>query len=235
MHIQFNDAIMISSGDENNYPGRTWKNVLDTGVRTPEDFIVKTRQNLLKIASKPIGKDLLELISKRHKGIGTKMAGKTVAIQNGWGTLLPKMDNTNAAATSTMEKYTVRRNVVGQELRMAGKGSSVVVKYNPALNYSIILKLNTPAYIALAHELVHAYHFMSGNMDGSDTWHDPLINMNRMQIIEEAKTVGAGSYENTRISENAIRREHRLPLRKYYRVPGDCTIINTRSRSNAVF
>jgi hypothetical protein len=38
----------------------------------------------------------------------------------------------------------------------------------------------------------------------------------------EARTVGLGIYANTRISENSIRRERKLPVRTYYSTPGDC-------------
>jgi hypothetical protein len=106
---------------------------------------------------------------------------------------------------------------------MPGQGTSVIINYSVTLDYTVILKLKTPAYIALAHELIHAYHFLSGNMS-NDLARDVQLDKLRAVIIEEALTVGAGTYENTRISENAIRREHGLPLREFYNVPGDCHV-----------
>jgi hypothetical protein len=44
----------------------------------------------------------------------------------------------------------------------------------------------------------------------------------RLILHEEAHTVGLGPYANTRISENALRKEHNLTLRTYYDTPGDC-------------
>ena len=105
---------------------------------------------------------------------------------------------------------------------LAGAGSSAVVCYNPFVdiggvsvpglgNLRAILGVDTPAFVALAHELCHAFHYLSG---------DQLA----PSLREEAHTVGAGTYVGTRISENAVRREHGIPERGYYFVPGDCNV-----------
>ena len=64
-------------------------------------------------------------------------------------------------------------------------------------------------------------HFLSGdtNMYSDD---DPWAAGDTYTKHEEARTVGLGIYKNTRISENAIRREAGLPVRTYYSDPRDC-------------
>ena len=62
---------------------------------------------------------------------------------------------------------------------------------------------------------VHALHMLGGDkIEHADA--------EKELMIEEARTVGAGKYINTRISENAIRREHGVPVRMLYGQPGDC-------------
>lgn len=247
MRTTYNGAIIIDSGDETKYPGRTanglfledrGNGVFTSAIETPHDFISSAQRDLKLIASKPIGKDLLDLIVKRNQGIGTKKkhdgSGKTVTIVNGWGTLTDRKFNTGAAGPALTDdrKFSVQKRFGGQPLAFPGAGTSVIVRYLPSLDYTFVVKLRTPSYVALAHELIHAYHFLSGTMS-SDMSRDVVLDRFRADIIEEALTVGAGTYADTRISENAIRREHNLPTRQFYRAPGDC-IVRARERSNAV-
>jgi hypothetical protein len=227
MPTYYNTAILIDTGAAADYPGR-FKGFFQGKCGSPEAFVAQTHVNLRKIYSKPIGKDLLDLILKRHHGIGTKKnadgTGKTVTICNGWGTQAKGDNNTDASATNNGAKFVVKKQLGGgNTLAMAGQGSSVKVRYSVTLDYTSILKLKTPAFVALAHELIHAYHFLSGNQS-SDLSMDPVLKRIKSSIIEEALTVGAGTYANTRISENAIRLEHGLPLREFYNVAGDCDI-----------
>ena len=238
MQVNFGPAIIIDAGAAADYPGR-FKGFFHGKCGTPESFIAQTQVNLKKIASQPIGKDLLELLLKRHQGIGTKAnsngSPKTVTISNGWGTIVsPDNYNTDASGVGVDSdgKFAVSKRVAGHAMTMAGRGTSVRVRYSVTMDYSTVLKLKTPSFVALAHELIHAFHFLSGNQS-SDLTYDKDLERYRSSIIEEALTVGAGTYENTRISENAIRREHGLPIREFYRVPGDC-FVNARPRGNAV-
>jgi len=201
-------------------------------------FLSATRRALDKIASKPIGFDLLTQISKKAKGIGIKNAGNGVTIQYGPGTLSPGRIDVQGSLGITAENPLTgagdRTNtpvqvkvasgaVVDLPVNKAGAGTSSVITYNPFIDVGqayvnvgarITLKASTgceyPAFIALAHELCHAWHDISGN---AKAYPQP----------EEAYTVGAGKFANTRISENAIRKEHGiLPLRSFYVNPGDC-------------
>lgn len=63
-------------------------------------------------------------------------------------------------------------------------------------------------FISLAHELVHAYRKVKGNATGST-------------ICEEKRAVGLGQFSGSSFSENAIRREHGLPIRNRYQTLED--------------
>ena len=59
-----------------------------------------------------------------------------------------------------------------------------------------------PAFIGLAHELIHAYYNLRGQAIRGKS--------------EEFATVGLGDGKQRDITENAIREEHGLPLREMY-------------------
>ena len=213
--------------------------------REGDAFRRATEAALDKIASRTIGRELLTLIGKRAKGIGTKR-GLRVTIHFGTGTYEPgKIDPLVAHRKGTYANPRGRRGAhcrTDRQLTMAGqlvsrakavgRGSSVEVSYNPFINRSGIVRgwlddapglppiaitverklgVTVPAFVALAHELVHALHHLSG-----DTLNE--------RMDEEARTIGAGRFAGARISENAVRREHGLKERAYYSTPGDCGV-----------
>ncbi len=65
-------------------------------------------------------------------------------------------------------------------------------------------ELTRPSFIGLAHELVHAYHYIYGACGRSPTG---LASGNSGMAEEEMRTVGTGAYEGEVPSENWIRRE----------------------------
>ena len=231
--IQWNadfPGIYIDGSRDLMNPGKT------IGVMEEGAFVSATRRALDKIASKPVGKDLLTLIGKRSKGIGTKLVDGRVTICYGTGTLTEgQVDFGKAVLGSTFAQGVdpVARVRTSQPVMVKtdagltpipgvtrpGAGSSALVSYNPfgdvggvmagSKPLKTILGVDTPAFVALAHELVHAFHYMGGDRSPS-------------RMVEEARTVGAGRYANTRISENAVRKEHNVALRKWYCRPGDC-------------
>jgi hypothetical protein len=110
-----------------------------------------------------------------------------------------------------------RQGNFGDPIRLAGKGSEAFVRYiNSALDPAVgvmnhrIMRLPNPPFVALAHELIHAFHCLSGNR-----YPDSVDGVRR----EELYTTGVGPYQDTRISENAIRKEHGLPERTCYYSP----------------
>ena len=199
-------------------------------------FQSATRACLDRIQAHPVGRDLLSLISKRCQGIGVRAAGLTCKIYLGRGTLSARhphtargaryairqaLDATHAPETTQPNSFREQRGLLGgaRQLAVAGDGRAATVGYNPFVNYDVVLQaligVPMPGFIALAHELVHGLHTLSGDCirhedDDTET------------LIEEARTIGAGRYRETRISENAIRLENGLPRRTYYLQPGDC-------------
>lgn len=85
--------------------------------------------------------------------------------------------------------------------RAGGAGTKAACYWNPNI-------YNTPggarpAYIALAHELIHCYHYTNG-----------LAQAGYQQ--EEEFTVGLGPHIMAAITENRIRLEHNVPIRHVY-------------------
>ncbi len=105
----------------------------------------------------------------------------------------------------------------GSVVRLPAVGDSSLVLYGNDLEatYTAAIGVPTPAFVALAHELIHALHVISGDVVKEYSWATDGA------IIEEARTVGIGPYSKTRYSENAIRREWMLAVRTYYHTPGD--------------
>ena len=182
---------------------------------------------------------MLTLISKRCQGTGRggsgggTVGGKTATcvIKFGRGTIGSTADREAAIAdaaeadASNWDHGARRLGTVATpgggspyQLSLAGPGAAEArASYSPYARaiYSRLLHVDTPAFVALGHELCHCLHILSGDLP-------PAVG--NWVIREEARTVGAGTYKNTRISENAIRAEHRIPLRTYYNTPGDCDL-----------
>ena len=244
--IEINDRIDMS---QQNFLGKS----KELGLREGEAFNRATKAALAKINTRPIGRELLNLISKRTLGIGTKISEeKKVTIYYGTGTYVPGNvdpvfalhENTFAKAdTGLRDRKQLRSDnamSVGvfqgsgkaEHVKPSGRGTSANISYNPFINATGVhsrwvwdmstdgnpvvsksmgkkLQVTIPAFIALAHELIHAFHFLTG--DASP-----------VRLQEEARTVGIGRFKNARISENAIRGEHGLMKRTFYSRPGDC-------------
>ena len=174
------------------------------------DFFSSCSRDLNLIRSRPIGKTLLELLSKRAQGIGTKV-GKYVRI--GYTSKLGSV-----AQNSVIGNQEERKDAKpGSIVRLPGVGDSSVVRYGHNLEpvYTSAIGVYTPEFVALAHELIHALHVISGDVVKEYDWATDGA------IIEEARTVGLGPYANTRISENSVRKEWNLGRRTYYHTPGD--------------
>ncbi len=181
---------------------------------TPPGFFAACTADLNTLRSRSIGKDLLSLISKRARGIGTTV-GKNVSITytSDLGSTAQNSVNLNVGATNEVRKT----EPPGRNFRLPAGGDSSLVMYGHDLgpDYTAAIGVNTPTYIALGHELIHALHVISGDVVKEYDWSTDGA------IIEEARTVGLGPYAKSRITENALRKEWSLPLRTYYSYPGD--------------
>lgn len=186
-----------------------------TSTRGPAGFLAACSADLNTLRSRPVGKDLIDLLGKRAKGIGTTV-GKVIAITYtaDLGSTAQNSVNLNVGATNEVRA----QEAPGRNFRLPAGGDSSLVRYGNdlAATYGAAIGVPTPAYIALGHELIHALHVISGDVVKEYSWKTDGA------IIEEARTVGLGPYANKRITENALRKEWNLTLRTYYGSPGDC-------------
>jgi hypothetical protein len=143
---------------------------------------------LRMIASKPVGKQLLENIAGLS---GRAKFGYTVCISR-------PSDMRIINGNWCMANRAVR----GDEAKAmkADEGSVTAIYFNA--NIISTPDGDRPTFIGLAHELIHAYYNLKG---------EALRGPN-----EELATVGIGTGPQRTINENAIRAEHGLPLRSKY-------------------
>jgi hypothetical protein len=189
-----------------------------TGAGYGGRFFTQCLQDLRTIMSRPIGKDLLDLIAKRHHGIGTKEGGRTITIKPQFSNLT-KIGGVTGPAPGENENLKLRLGSYGDRLRLPGRGLSCTVRYAAFMTDGSDYQKahhNSPSFITLAHELIHAWHYLSGTVEG-----EAVATKQGEARREEMLTTGLGPYANTRISENAIRAEHSLPRREYYTFEGD--------------
>lgn len=103
---------------------------------------------------------------------------------------------------------TVQRNV----------GCSGIVRWNPS-NAVFGSQRNRPSYIALAHELIHCLHYVTGTCHRIPALTFDLT-VDSGLAEEEARTTGLFPFDNEPLSENAFRRAFGLPSRTEY-APGN--------------
>ena len=182
-------------------------------------FFANTVRDLGVISRTRLGEELLDLIAKRHDGTGTPggVAGRTVTIIF----RPPTNPGASAAAMGLNDRFGVNKTVGGREMRFAGPGSSSKIRmHNSGLEseqiFTNLCGVQTPVYIALAHELIHSLHHLSGT-----SYREEVQAPGGAVKREEMFTTGLGPYANTRLSENALRREVGLPERTHYTFPDD--------------
>jgi hypothetical protein len=203
---------------------------------------------LATLARMKLGNDLLDIISKRTRGIGiggaepapdkmkciVRRGPGSVTSERAANTFASRLMNPDFVVTDDRiddfggeygREHTARQEVTGpggHKFTVARVGSSAVATVEPNADYTAILRgITTPMYIALGHELIHCMHYLSGDTNRYRTT-NPWAGGDSYLKHEEARTVGLGIYANTRISENALRREAKLPVRTFYSRPGDC-------------
>ena len=188
-------------------------------------FYARMAADLDTISQLTLGSELLSLIRKRHEGIGTSESGarRQVIIQ-----FRPYGVNEGAStmATSAGDRLSKVKNFGGRDFHYAGKGNKTYISmHNSTESEAIYTRLAgtlTLTYIALAHELIHAFHHLSGT-----TYSDSVTSNQGEAKREEMVTTGFGVYANTRLSENAIRDEVGLTRRHYYSFEGDMDLIGS--------
>ena len=150
---------------------------------------------LAKIASKPVGKALIDgIVGQAAK----KKYGYTVCVMRPAG--LGVVDKNDGKGPQWSAGSVCKRGDEASSCNGTGSVSAVTWNANG---------INTPdgtrpAFIGLAHELIHALYNLKGEafMNAKD---------------EELRTVGLAPHADAReITENKIRAEHGIPLREAY-------------------
>lgn len=162
----------------------------------PADFFDRCNTALNRIRSRPIGKGLLKTIAAK-----CLMSGKSVFIDYYQASLAGVQgDVTEAYGYQKMDDE-------GRVFFMPGNGQSASVSWwpdDPGPPYA-----ERPAFVGLAHELIHALHIVHGQQI-ADT------NSTQGLAINEAQVVGLGRFKDEPFTENAIRDEHGITLRTQY-------------------
>ena len=174
-----------------------------------------------------VGKELLTLIDNRCAGIGVKLEdvdngplkitickqseaihapGKVRRKRRGAVFALPGQGIENAIVMPAHERRIQATSNSKSHDNGHGYGNKVIITYVPEHCYDWPT-LRNPSWLVLAHELIHAWHSLSGAKKTGTT--DGVDN-------EELFTVGIGPYRNTRISENQFRKEYGLANRNQY-------------------
>jgi Effector protein len=156
-------------------------------------FPAIVKEALNKIASKPVGRSLLEDIAALAN---KKKFGYTVAIMRPGGLSIVN----NGQGPQWSSGSVAKRSNENDACNGAGTVSQLIWNAN---------SLSTPSgarppFIGLAHELVHCLYALKG---------EGYI----ATMEEENRTVGLGELADARAhTENKIRAEHDIPLREVY-------------------
>lgn len=123
--------------------------------------------------------------------------------------------------TAKLKPDTLPYNREALKMATNGEGVKPIVIYNPS--QAMMVDSNGKPYaaisekhsfVSLAHELVHAYHMIRGDSFGSDPRTSAADDDEHFR--EEVRAVGFHMYGNNLLSENGVRQDHGLPIRKGY-------------------
>jgi len=198
-------------------------NIIIEGVC--ENDIKEVNHALNKISSKPVGNYLLSEIAKKTG------EDKNVLIRVDRGAY-----NSAKHSMSEMQYFKLRKKHDPRVFRKVdvslfshpdsnGKksdGSSAFIKFNPDLStyvdengFPYSVKDPDYAYIGLSHELIHAFYMLNGDWRGGERMQDYFQSSSDVRH-EEDRAVGLGKFVNEPFTENKIRNEHALELRRSY-------------------
>jgi Effector protein len=180
----------------------------------PDDFKGRVEQGLDEINRFAVGQKLLQRI-----GAACDSPSKKVIIEYGPNSAAP-FDHVDPAVARNMIQrpgieWLETRNKSAYELlkdpRLTnGTGMGAIVIWDPSVpghpDYS-----PRPEFIPLAHELIHALHYLEGTL---------VPGYDGMIPKEEYQTVGIHEYYDVNPSENRIRHEHGVIYRLEYQNEG---------------
>jgi hypothetical protein len=193
------------------YRGTNW---------VPNEFVGAVRTALNAIESAPIGQGLLRDISRACLSRGHRVIIERITE----GSTAVPLDDVSPAARKRIQSLMAEGGSLGspaqQEMARLNSQSGLIMRpsgggYVRGGGTSAVIcwahdqRLEhdpRPPYIALAHELVHAYHFVMGACFAAYT--GGFMDKKSGVAQEEMRTVGLGPYADEIPSENAIRAEH---------------------------
>jgi hypothetical protein len=191
----------------------------------PDDFSTEVKRDLEKLVSKTRGEQLVKSISdgcteKAHRVViqynkgagGNQCAPVNVAITNDFRRRLCEFGAVDLGALlSNPQLVATGIAKVGEAPPrfIPNTGANVVVKYN----HKDPGEAARESFVGLAHELVHAFHFVYGLCARAPTGG---AMGDHGGAEEEMRTVGALAYKDEVPSENWIRAEWDMPRRTSY-------------------
>jgi hypothetical protein len=181
------------------------------------EFKSRVTMYLHELRSRPLGKRLIQEISDRCR----RKKFKVMILYNDIANCgpYPKADSTALAELVAGGEVAFRKGNEGFRKCVGGKGTHAAVFFNPD-NKMGADGNERPVAISLAHELIHAHHFVHGTcarVIRLEERNTHLVNDLDCGLgEEEARTIGLGPYANEELSENAFRLLYNQPLRTFY-------------------
>jgi hypothetical protein len=115
------------------------------------------------------------------------------------------------AAETRSDGTTESNDSKGRIAKLGVPVDGVIVTYDPLNANYANNDYENPTWIVLAHELIHALHYLDGTRGEGSTDHKGKSVLN-----EELRTVGLGKFANEAICENQLRKEAMLTARLQY-------------------
>jgi len=182
------------------------------------NFYSQARMSLNILRSRGVGKELIQSINAACRKKGCKVAIEKHITSNAIPT--KKVDDAFRARLKQPGNGILVNDAYPLTVR-GKKGCSAIVRWNPSNRLQVGPSefIERPAYLALAHELIHALHFISADCARAPTREFNLKKDSGL-AEEEARTVGIGPYMYPRQSdafcENAIRAAFGQPIKREY-------------------
>ena len=165
----------------------------------------------------PVGRLLLKKISESNPHVSREYKVLITApykrefIQAGYKIMFGSMVPTNSSdpnwgAMQTRGGTGSGNEPVDHNAAENGSGSAAEVIFNTTIRVTSTGETVYP-FLALAHEMIHALHCLNG---------ERIPKTGSTELHEEYFTVGIKGYEGEPITENKIRKEHKIPKRENY-------------------
>jgi len=202
--------------------------ILITG--SDDDDLNAIESSLKKIKSKPIGNTLLKKIEELSDNgrfvkiaclyrIGHTARPMLTESQLNYFKSLKLSDNPYDKDHNSLASYISRK----PPSKSRREGTSAYIEFDPT--QSVDVDNGEPkrshrhdlVFVSLVHELIHSLRFLKGNSLAG--YNGDSQDPSSPAMEEEYRAVGLGRYADRPITENTIRAEHGLQLRKSYLIP----------------